>query len=316
MRETRPYVKSADIRKEYTAVINNPKISRLAPLTEDPLSRELGTYQLSLLALGHFSAHAPSISNTSLPCHRIIYVTEGPIRYTIRDSVLTLEKGDVLYTPPNTIYSAGGMNDHVPPQFLYLYFHVLPLHREQNFIRLMETAGKIRVFHALRSPVEFYFHTIMEEYEKLRPGYYQKIHSYLMLLVMELLRQKGDYSASEQTSRINSPSSLILNKAVSYIAANIREPLRISQISHICGVSESYLYKIFLADLGLSPKEYILNCKMEYAVQLLKEQNMTVTQIARELGFSNPNHFSNSFYKVMGKRPTEYRSPSPSNISG
>ena len=265
-------------------MINNPRFNALAPLTEDALSRELGAYELSLLSLGHFVARASSISNTSLPCHRIIYVTGSPIRYTIRGSVLTLEKGDVLYTPPNTIYSAGGTDEHIPSEFLYLYFHVLPHHQEQNFIRVMETAGKIRVFHALRSPVEFYFHTIMEEYEKQRPGYYH--------------------------------SSLVLNKAASYIAANIRDPLRISQVSHVCGVSESYLYKVFSSALGLSPKEYILNCKMEYAIQLLKENNMTVTQIARELGFSNPNHFSNAFFKVTGKRPSEYLSLPPSVVSG
>ncbi len=297
-------------------MINNPRFNALAPLTEDALSRELGAYELSLLSLGHFVARASSISNTSLPCHRIIYVTGSPIRYTIRGSVLTLEKGDVLYTPPNTIYSAGGTDEHIPSEFLYLYFHVLPHHQEQNFIRVMETAGKIRVFHALRSPVEFYFHTIMEEYEKQRPGYYHKIHSYLMLLVMELLRQKGGYQEPEQAPRANPASSLVLNKAASYIAANIRDPLRISQVSHVCGVSESYLYKVFSSALGLSPKEYILNCKMEYAIQLLKENNMTVTQIARELGFSNPNHFSNAFFKVTGKRPSEYLSLPPSVVSG
>lgn len=46
---------------------------------------------------------------------------------------------------------------------------------------------------------------------------------------------------------------------------------------------------------------------MEYAVRLLRKKNMTVTQVARELGFANPNHFSNAFYKVMGKRPSDYK---------
>ncbi len=286
---------------------NSPYFRSLPPLTEDYLSRELDTYQLSLLSLGHFkTGQVRSVSNSSLPCHRVIYVTVGPIRYTIHGSTFILEKGDVLYTPPNTIFSAGNAHDHVHPEFLYLYFHVLPHYQEQPFIRMMETAGKIRIFHALRSPIEFYFHTIMEEYEKQRPGYYHKIHSYLMLLIMELLRQKGTPAAAAPMVRADSGTALILNKAASYIAANISEPLRISQVSHICGVSESYLYKIFSSCLGLSPKDYILNCKMEYAVKLLKETNLTVTQISRELGFSNPNHFSNTFYKCKGVRPSKY----------
>ncbi len=119
-----------------------------------------------------------------------------------------------------------------------------------------------------------------------------------MLLVMELLRQKGAPESTVAIAGTDSGSALILNKATSYIAANIHEPLRVSQVSHVCSVSESCLYKIFSAALGMSPKEYILNCKAEYAA---------VTQVARELGFSNPNHFSNAFYKIMGVRPSEYR---------
>lgn len=287
-------------------MINNTNFKRLAPLKEDSLSLELKSYQLSLLSVGHFLPKGNhGITNTSLPCHRIIYILTGPIRYTIHDVTLVLDRGDVLYTPPNTIYSACGMKEKTAPEFLYLYFHVHPHHREQDFIHMMETSGKIRVFHALRSPVEFYFHTIMEEYESLRPGYYQKIHSYLMLVIMELLRQKGPRQASPSPA-VSSDTNLLLNKATSYIAANLREPLRISEISRTCGISDSCLYRIFSSSLGLSPKEYILNCKMEYAIQLLKEQTMTVTQIARELGFANPNHFSNAFFKVTGVRPSKY----------
>ncbi len=285
--------------------------SFLPPLTEDALSQELKKYTLSLVSFGCFkSSRANAEKNTTLPYHRIIYVTRGSVSYKIHNTSMTLEKGDVLYTPPNTIYNAASLSEEILPEFLYLYFQVLPHHEEQDFIRMMETSLKIRVFHALRSPVEFYFCTIEEEYAGKRPGYYHKIHSYLMLLIMELLRRK-DFRPGEPPFLKPVPGTdLVLNKATSYIAANIGEPLRISQISHACGVSESYLYKIFSAGLGLSPKEYILSCKMEYAARMLKEDRMTITQIARELGFSNANHFSNAFFKVMGVRPSRYFSDS------
>lgn len=293
-------------------MLNNANFKRLPLLTEDALSKELKQYELTLVSFGQFKAHKRhSITNTSLPYHRIIYITGSPIYYTIHGTTLLLDNGDVLYTPPNTIYSAVGSHDDDLPEFLYLYFKVLPVYQEKNFIRMMETSGKIRIFHALLSPVEFYFHTILEEYEKQRPGYYQTIHSYLILLVIELLRRK-DFMKHTALSRPNvSHTSLLLNKATSYIAANIKDPLRISQVSHACGVSESYLYRIFSSGLGLSPKEYILNCKMEYAMKLLEKKDMTITQIARELGFANPNHFSNAFFKVTGIRPSQYGSTLP-----
>lgn len=124
---------------------------------------------------------------------------------------------------------------------------------------------------------------------------------------MELLRRKDFIKTAPQAPQPLSPADLLLNKAVSYITANLNTPLSVSEVSRACGVSESYLYRIFTLSLGMSPKAYIVSCKMEYARTLLKEQNMTVTQIARELGFANPNHFSNAFYKYMGTRPSQYR---------
>ena len=87
----------------------------------------------------------------------------------------------------------------------------------------------------------------------------------------------------------------------------MNQTIRVEELSRICGVSETYLYKLFKSALSLSPQEYILNCKMEYGAQLLRDSHMTVTQIARELAFSSSNHFSNSFYRIMGIRPTAYR---------
>ena len=187
---------------------------------------------------------------------------------------MLLEEGDVLYTPPNTIYSATSAQPDILPEFLYLYFKVLPFYQEKEFIRMMETSGKIRVFHALLSPVESYFRTILKEYEKRNAGYYHKIHSYFMLLVMELLQRKGFAGEIPLSHKNSSHNTILLNKATSYIAANIKDPLRISQVSHACGVSESYLYRIFSSGLGLSPKEYILNCKMGICYEVVRKKRI------------------------------------------
>lgn len=304
-------------------MILNTNFRKLDYLTEDSLSQKLNSYQFRVISFGIFkTGREHSIKNTSLPYHRIIYLTKGPIRYTIHGTTLFLAPGDVLYTPPNILYSASGETDQTVSEFLYLYFTVQPHHKDQDFIKMMESADGIRAFHGIHSHVEFYFHTILEEYEKQRPGYYQKIHSYLTLMVMEILRNKdfhnplsvqlpADTNTSNRTRRYSdatvSNASLLLNKATSYIAANLNDPIRISTLSQVCGVSENYLYKIFKAALHISPQEYVIKCKMEYAVQLLQENSMTITQISRELGFSNPNHFSNAFFKVTGMRPSQVR---------
>ena len=152
---------SIKIRRKWS-VLYDSYFRNVPTLTEDMLSKELKTYQLSLVAFGRFQAQkARSISNMTLPYHRIIYITGSAVRYQVHETAMILEKGDVLYTPPNTIYNAEIVEKDRLPEFIYLYFEVLPCHQEQNFIRMMETSLKIRVFHALESPVEFYFYTCL-----------------------------------------------------------------------------------------------------------------------------------------------------------
>ena len=285
----------------------NSNFQKLEYLTEDALSQKLEQYQLRAESFGHFRPRKSNAThNAVLPFHRIIYVTQGPITYTINQQSVTLKRGDVLYTPANTVYSAKGNRPEDVPEFLYLYFSVLPHHLTQNFVRMLGAGGGVNVFHASHSKVEFYFHTIMEEYEDRRPGYYKKIHSYLGMILMELIR--GHYDRRTAGSRTTARhSDSVLNMATSYIAGNLNQTIRVEELIRICGVSETYLYKLFKSALSLSPQEYILNCKMEYGAQLLRDSHMTVTQIARELAFSSSNHFSNSFYRIMGIRPTAYR---------
>ena len=126
----------------------NTNFNNLPTILPDPLSKELTKYQLSLVSFGRFKPpKAHSVSNTSLPYHRLIYITGSSILYQIHGSTMILEKGDVLYTPPNTIYSAASVAENTTPEFLYLYFEVLPCHEEQPFIEMMEDI--IRKFSAL-----------------------------------------------------------------------------------------------------------------------------------------------------------------------
>lgn len=288
-------------------MINNNYFQKLETMKMDTLSQELDRYRLKVTSFGHFKPrNAISIKHTTIPQHRILYVLQGPITYTINDTSVTLYPGDVLYTPADTVYSAQGYDQSAPPEFLYLYFHVLPHHLVQEFTRLLESSSAVRVFDATHSQIEFYFHTILEEYQQKRPGYYKKIHSHLVLIILELLRSR-DFKRTVSPRTDIPHTEYLLNKATSYIAANLSQPVRIQKLSRICGVSENYLYKIFKNALGMSPQEYIINCKIEHAASLLRESSLTITQISRELAFSSPNHFSNTFFRIMKVRPKEYR---------
>lgn len=72
------------------------------------------------------------------------------------------------------------------------------------------------------------------------------------------------------------------------------------------GISEIYLRKLFLSNLGSTPKQYILDLRIKKAKQLLTDSNYTVTEISEKCGFSSLYHFCRIFKKKTDLTPLEY----------
>ncbi len=73
------------------------------------------------------------------------------------------------------------------------------------------------------------------------------------------------------------------------------------------GISEVYMRQQFRQQMGTSPKQYILERRMDRARQLLSEGSLGIAQIAAACGFSSPANFGVCFRRVTGMTPREYR---------
>ena len=74
-----------------------------------------------------------------------------------------------------------------------------------------------------------------------------------------------------------------------------------------CNISEVYFRKLFTKHFGVSPKQYIIDLRIQKAKQLLAEGAMSASAVSNECGFSNPYHFCRLFKQHTGSTPTEYR---------
>jgi AraC-like DNA-binding protein len=95
---------------------------------------------------------------------------------------------------------------------------------------------------------------------------------------------------------------------VNYVKTNIHLPLRVESICNAIGITQPYLYKIFKQEVGVSPKQYISNCKLLYAKKLICETDLSISEISESVGFSSVLDFSKFFSKQTKSSPTAYRS--------
>lgn len=84
--------------------------------------------------------------------------------------------------------------------------------------------------------------------------------------------------------------------------------LKVEDFQKELGFSKSQLYRIMMRLTGKSPNTFLLNYRLNKALQLLHKQNATISEIAFETGFSIPSYFSKCFRKKYGIIPSEYLS--------
>lgn len=132
---------------------------------------------------------------------------------------------------------------------------------------------------------------------------------YNILMSLERLHQR--YAASQdiypKDLLTNKLDEAFMEKVVAYIEQHLAESdLDHKKICEITSMSRSLLYHKIKTLTGHGVHDLIKSIRLKKGLQLLLEGTLNVTQVAFEVGFTTPSHFSKSFSKQYGASPSEY----------
>lgn len=96
-------------------------------------------------------------------------------------------------------------------------------------------------------------------------------------------------------------------QAIIYMSEHIREPLRVSTMARIAGLSTPHFGEVFKRHTGCSPREYLHLLRIHEACHLLADSNLSIKEVAGQAGYGDPLHFSRQFKAFEGVSPSEYR---------
>lgn len=114
------------------------------------------------------------------------------------------------------------------------------------------------------------------------------------LMITNSLRKGGSTSA--------------VQSAVIYIRENFRKDITLEQLAQQAGISPQHFCRVFKAQTGMRPMEYLAKQRIAEAKLLLWNTDKSVYDIGRLTGYSNPTYFGMVFRKYEGVSPGEYRS--------
>ncbi len=144
--------------------------------------------------------------------------------------------------------------------------------------------------------------------ESLEPGFASNIlvESVATAIMVDISRylQKGRDPDKGRSTRM---TAWQLRRTMDYIQERCEQPMTVSELAQLCGFSPRHFQRIFSATTGQSVHTCIEQVRMQKARSLLSEGNLSIQQIAAQVGFASTASFSVAFHRVTGETPSAFR---------
>ena len=97
-------------------------------------------------------------------------------------------------------------------------------------------------------------------------------------------------------------------RACTYIDENFSTPgFGVKNVTEALKIDRSYLYRLFMDEIGVSVIDYIIRRRISKAEILLANSGLSIKDVAYSVGFSDQMYFSRMFKRINGRTPTEFR---------
>lgn len=128
----------------------------------------------------------------------------------------------------------------------------------------------------------------------------EELEEYLMDIIREICDQ-------EQNSLKNGGNAIIRD-ILHYVEQNYQYDLSLQELAEKkYFMNSSYLSRLFKSAVGQTFSRYVIELRIKKARELLKDKTMKINDVAAQVGYNNTSHFIQSFKKLCGCTPEEYR---------
>lgn len=254
---------------------------------------------------------------------QIWYVDKGSVYHWIDGKPHHMLKGDIFVIPPYVVHKVtlGEQEDmrvigcEFAVEFINIQFNDFKKYRDvYEFAYLHPLLGnegnikpKVTLSPEAQIAVETIMYDMLEEYDS-RDKYYDFIIKADLLKLLAIIAREYKISrrTTEEEQTIERYRDNILD-AIDYIDENYSQKLMLEDVCKVSAMSQSYFCYIFKSLTGKTFTKYLSDLRINKAMSLLTETNMSVSEICFAVGFNDVAYFCRIFKKDVGTSPGEYR---------
>ena len=158
------------------------------------------------------------------------------------------------------------------------------------------------ISHELKSTIN----SFIEEFKSKEAGYQLVLEKLAGQMVIYLLREL-DSNLNKNALRFNTSDKKSIDKAIYFLKNNYDKEFSLDEIAAKANYSPYHFIRVFKAETGKTPFQYLLEIKIAKAKELLDNSSKPITEICYDCGFNNRSHFSVIFKRKTGNTPSSYR---------
>jgi AraC family transcriptional regulator len=127
-----------------------------------------------------------------------------------------------------------------------------------------------------------------------------------LLLMLELNRtQFGRIESTEAV--LGGLTDRQVRRVIDYMEANLKDNISLSDLSNLLNLSRYHFIRAFKQATGLPPCQYLVARRIDRAKELLKDRDLSLSEVAREAGFNGVTQLSRALQRIVGMTPTAFR---------
>ena len=245
----------------------------------------------------------------------IVYADKEDIICSADGKEILLKSGQMLFHKPNVWHTLASDGKHAPTVFIISFDCRSEAMRffEDKVITLDKQSLKYvyaiidEAKNSFDIPYSNPYAKKLEIHKNPSLGGVQLIKNFLEIMLIGIMRSLTEDKGEKVFITNNDNADKMVKDTIKLLKEHVEDKISIDDVCKKTSYSRAYLFKKFKQTTGSSVMEYYLNLTLERGKQLIRENDLSVKQIADILCFDTPNYFSKTFKKKTGLTPLQYK---------